>query len=88
VSTPTVIPPPPRPLRPVPSRPDADLHPTDGPTLHVVQWIDPVADSHGMHPCSRYVELYWLGIIGPSTCDFSLAGAVNFSRAMSAGCQP
>ena len=20
-----------------------------------------------MHPCSRYVELYWLGIIGPST---------------------
>jgi hypothetical protein len=26
-----------------------------------------VADPHGMHPCSRYVELYWLGIIGPST---------------------
>jgi hypothetical protein len=32
-----------------------------------VQWVDPVADPHGVHPCSRYVELYWLGIIGPST---------------------
>ena len=29
--------------------------------------MDPVADPHGMHPCSRYVELYWLGIVGPST---------------------
>jgi hypothetical protein len=26
-----------------------------------------VADPHGVHPCSRYVELYWLGIVGPST---------------------
>ena len=26
-----------------------------------------MADPHGVHPCSRYVELYWLGIIGPST---------------------
>ncbi len=37
------------------------------PTLHVVRWLDPVADPHGVHPCSRYVELYWLGVIGPST---------------------
>ena len=34
--------------------------------------VDPVrrptlADPHGVHPCSRYVELYWLGIIGPPT---------------------
>lgn len=35
--------------------------------LRVVPWADPVADPHGVHPCSRYVELYWLGIIGPST---------------------
>lgn len=35
--------------------------------LHIVPWLDPVADPHGVHPCSRYVELYWLGIIGPST---------------------
>ncbi len=39
-----------------------------GPTvLHVVPWHDPVVDAHGMHPCSRYVELYWLGVLGPST---------------------
>ncbi len=37
------------------------------PTLRVVRWLDPIADPHGVHPCSRYVELYWLGIIGPST---------------------
>ncbi len=36
--------------------------------LRIVRWTDPVADPHGVHPCSRYVELYWLGIIGPSTC--------------------
>jgi hypothetical protein len=36
-------------------------------TLRVVRWVDPIADPHGVHPCSRYVELYWLGIIGPST---------------------
>jgi len=35
--------------------------------LRIVPWHDPVADPHGVHPCSRYVELYWLGIIGPST---------------------
>jgi hypothetical protein len=40
-------------------------HPPD--RLRIVPWIDPVADPHGVHPCSRYVELYWLGIIGPST---------------------
>jgi hypothetical protein len=36
-------------------------------TLRIVPWVDPVADPHGVHPCSRYVELYWLPIIGPST---------------------
>ena len=40
---------------------------TGEPTLRIVPWVDPVADPHGVHPCSRYVELYWLGIIGPST---------------------
>jgi len=76
VTTPAVIPPPPRPLHSVTSHPvgarpgsgQPDGPPsTGGPTLHIVQWVDPVADPHGMHPCSRYVELYWLGIIGPST---------------------
>ncbi|MGC8462424.1 MAG: hypothetical protein ACP5P9_01960 [Acidimicrobiales bacterium] len=35
--------------------------------LQVTAWHDPVVDAHGMHPCSRYVELYWLGVLGPST---------------------
>ncbi|MHB1709779.1 MAG: hypothetical protein ACYCV7_00015 [Acidimicrobiales bacterium] len=35
--------------------------------LRVVPWLDPIADPHGVHPCSRYVELYWLGILGPSS---------------------
>ncbi len=38
-----------------------------GSVLRIVPWVDPVADPHGVHPCSRYVELYWLGVIGPST---------------------
>jgi hypothetical protein len=68
VPIPTVIPPPSRSLRPATTRPDIGPGPTgDGPSLHIVQWVDPVADPHGLHPCSRYVELYWLGIIGPST---------------------
>lgn len=39
----------------------------DAPSVRVVAWRDPLADPHGLHPCSRYVELYWLGVIGPST---------------------
>jgi hypothetical protein len=35
--------------------------------LRIVAWIDPVADPHGVPPGSRYVELYWLPVIGPST---------------------
>jgi len=35
--------------------------------LRIVTWADPVADPHGVHPCGRYVELYWLPVIGPST---------------------
>ena len=38
-----------------------------GPALRIVLWVDPVADPHGVRPCSRYVELYWLGVIGPPT---------------------
>jgi hypothetical protein len=65
----TVVPPEPtyRPIIPTPAGPAHSSRP-EVPTLHVVRWQDPVADPHGVHPCSRYVELYWLGIIGPSTC--------------------
>jgi hypothetical protein len=64
----TVVPPEPahRPIIPTPDGPAHSSRP-EVPTLHVVRWQDPVADPHGVHPCSRYVELYWLGIIGPST---------------------
>ncbi len=34
--------------------------------LRVVPWYDPVADPLGVHPCSRYVEQFWLGVLGPS----------------------
>lgn len=37
-----------------------------GGKLRVVPWLDPVADPLGVHPCSRYVEQYWLGVLGPS----------------------
>jgi hypothetical protein len=40
---------------------------SETPSLRLVPWIDLVADPHGLHPCSRYVELYWLPVIGPST---------------------
>jgi hypothetical protein len=43
------------------------VRPPSEATLRVVTWLDPVADPHGVHPCSRYVELYWLPTVGPST---------------------
>lgn len=46
-----------------PPRPAID----PGGKLRVVPWLDPVADPLGFHPCSLYVEQYWLGILGPST---------------------
>jgi hypothetical protein len=39
----------------------------DIPTLRIVPWVDSIADPHGLEPCSRYVELFWLPIVGPST---------------------
>lgn len=55
---------PPQP-HPVPRRPSISLGSAE--RLRIVTWVDPVADPHGVHPCSRYVELYWLPVIGPST---------------------
>ena len=49
-------------------RPRLTLPPSaEAAALRIVPWVDPVADPHGVHPCSRYVELYWLAVIGPST---------------------
>lgn len=29
-------------------------------------WIDPVVDDNGFDPRSRYVEMFWLGVLGPT----------------------
>ena len=36
------------------------------PTIVVVPWSDPVVDEDGASVFSRYAELYWLPILGPS----------------------
>lgn len=43
------------------------VHPVDPDPLHVVRWHDPLIDQLGHDPRSRYVETYWLGVLGPST---------------------
>ena len=35
-------------------------------TLAVRPWIDPVIDDDGFDPRSRYVEIFWLGVLGPT----------------------
>ncbi|WP_041298332.1 hypothetical protein [Ilumatobacter coccineus] len=34
--------------------------------IHVRPWIDPVVDDSGHDPRSRYVERFWLGVLGPT----------------------
>lgn len=54
--------------RPTPGRPGpGPTDPSDHPTLRIVPWVDAIADPHGLPPGSRYVELFWLPVIGPST---------------------
>jgi hypothetical protein len=36
------------------------------PAIVVVPWVDPVVDAAGASLFSRYVELYWLPVLGPS----------------------
>lgn len=38
----------------------------DSATLVVRPWIDPVVEAIGHDPTSDYVELFWLGTLGPS----------------------
>jgi hypothetical protein len=35
-------------------------------TLVVLPWADPLIDPIGHDPRSRYVELFWLGVLGPT----------------------
>ena len=36
------------------------------PIVTVRPWIDPVVDDDGHDPRSRYVEQFWLGVLGPT----------------------
>lgn len=65
MSSPTVVPRP----SPVPVRRRPNPAVGTAERCRIVPWVDPIADPHGVHPCSRYVELYWLSVIGPSTMD-------------------
>ena len=50
--------------------PSAPIPPTDAepapPTVRIVPWTDPVVDDAGVDPRSRYVEMFWLGVLGPT----------------------
>ena len=41
---------------------------TQSPVPHITvrPWVDPVVDDDGFDPRSRYVELFWLGVLGPT----------------------
>lgn len=36
------------------------------PTITIRPWLDPVVDDDGFDPRSRYVEVFWLGVLGPT----------------------
>jgi hypothetical protein len=35
-------------------------------SITVRSWVDPVVDDDGFDPRSRYVEVFWLGVLGPT----------------------
>ena len=53
-------------------------------TLTIRSWPDEVIDLLGHHPCSTYVENFWLGVLGPST-TFLLRHVVTTLEAAPAG---
>ena len=54
------------------SGPSEPNDPTEGDSLDagtlvtIRPWIDPVVDDRGHDPRSRYVEIFWLGVLGPT----------------------
>jgi hypothetical protein len=46
----------------------SDHTPSELPPARIVvrPWVDPVIDDDGFDPRSRYVELFWLGVLGPT----------------------
>jgi hypothetical protein len=57
------IPHPPIPHPPIPSGAGA---PHVAESISVRAWLDPVVDDDGFDPRSRYVEVFWLGVLGPT----------------------
>jgi hypothetical protein len=37
-----------------------------GPVMVVRPWVDPLVDEQGHDPRGRYVETFWLGVLGPT----------------------
>ena len=44
----------------------APTHSIPGHSITVRPWLDPVVDDDGFDPRSRYVEVFWLGVLGPT----------------------
>ena len=65
-----------------PTRPSDEPHLT---MLHIRRWHDPLIDELGHDARSRYVERFWLGILGPSTCSISAVSPLFVSRVSAAG---
>ena len=55
------------------------LDQVDTDPLHIVRWHDPLIDQLGHDPRSRYAELFWLGVLGPSTCSIPAISPLHFS---------
>jgi hypothetical protein len=51
---------------PHPTATSASSEPLDVRCIVVRPWLDPVVDDDGFDPRSRYVELFWLGVLGPT----------------------
>ena len=48
-------------------------------TLFVMPWHDPVVEAVGYDARGPYVELFWLGILGPTACDFASTDTPHFA---------
>jgi hypothetical protein len=69
---------------PSPTIPSAGAMPTPVPLpvrATITPWVDPVVDRRGHDPRSRYVELFWLGTLGPTATWLMRRLAAGFDRA-------
>jgi len=53
------------PPRRLPDQPSSEES-ASRPVVCIRPWIDPVVDQTGHDPRSRYVEIFWLGVLGPT----------------------